>query len=90
MSRLRTRTIKADLEAGYTASTVETYRRQTRKVLNRFLDHRLSFPDCIAALDAALAEIMSRLNPDDLPEVRALMLANNDIVMKEMERRGPP
>jgi hypothetical protein len=69
---------------------VDTYRLQTRSVLDRFLEHRLSFPECIAALDAALADFMSRFNPDQLASVRALMLANNDIVMKEMERRGPP
>ena len=69
---------------------MDTYRRQTREILDRFLDHRLSFPDCIAAMDAAIADFMSRFNPDQLASVRALMLANNDIVMKEMERRGPP
>jgi hypothetical protein len=30
------------------------------------------------------------LQPEELPALRAVMLANNDIVMKEMERRGPP
>ena len=69
---------------------METYRRETRQVIDRFLAHRISFPDCLAALDAALADFMSRFNPDQLAEVRALMLANNDIVMQEMERRGPP
>ena len=68
---------------------MDTYRLQTRGVLDRFLEHRLSFPECIAALDAALADFMSRFNPEQLASVRALMLANNDIVMKEMERRGP-
>jgi len=58
---------------------VETYRLLTRQVIDRFLDHRLSFPDCIAALDAALADFMSRFNPEQLDSIRALMLANNDI-----------
>ena len=69
---------------------MDSYRRETRRIIDRFLDHRLSFPECIAALDAALAEFMSRFNPDQLADVRALMLANNEIVMKEMERRGTP
>jgi CRP/FNR family cyclic AMP-dependent transcriptional regulator len=30
------------------------------------------------------------LTPEQLPALRALMLENNGIVMKEMERRGPP
>ena len=65
---------------------MDTYRRETRKLIDRF--HRLSFPDCIAALEAALADFMYRFNPEQLDSVRALMLTNNDIVMKEMESAG--
>jgi hypothetical protein len=71
-------------------NTVEPYRRETREVIERFLRGELSFPDCIAALDAALAELIPRLSGEQLAPLRALMLANNEIVMKEMERRGPP
>jgi hypothetical protein len=67
---------------------MEVYKSETKEVLSRFLDRRLSFPDCIAALDAALAGLLPRLHPDELPALRELMLANNAIVMKEMERRG--
>ena len=69
---------------------MEVYRSETRAVVKRFLTHRLSFPDCIAALDAALADLIPRLTSDQLAPLRALMLTNNAIVMKEMERRGPP
>ena len=67
---------------------MEVYKSETREVLDRFLGHRLTFPACIAALDAALAGLLPRLRPEELPALRELMLANNDIVMKEMERRG--
>jgi len=69
---------------------MEVYQSETREVIRRFLSHRLNFPDCIASLDAALAGLVPRLQDGHLPTLRALMLANNDIVMKEMERRGPP
>jgi hypothetical protein len=69
---------------------MEAYERETRVVIERFLRHELSFPDCIAALDAALADLIPRLTGEQLVPLRALMLANNDIVMKEMERRGRP
>jgi hypothetical protein len=69
---------------------MEIYEHETRAVIERFLKHELSFPDCIAALDAALAQLIPRMTSEQLPALRALMLANNDIVMKEMERRGPP
>jgi CRP/FNR family cyclic AMP-dependent transcriptional regulator len=68
---------------------VEVYKSETREVIKRFIAHRLSFPECIAALDAALADLTLRLHPKQLPALRALMLENNDMVMKEMERRGP-
>jgi len=72
----------------YTSTAVEVYKRETREIINRFLDHRLSFPDCIGALEAALADGIPRMKDTQLPEIRALMLSNNDIVMKEMEKRG--
>jgi CRP/FNR family transcriptional regulator, cyclic AMP receptor protein len=74
----------------YNLSTVEVYESETREIIQRFLAHRFSFPECIAALDAALADLTPRLKPEQLPALRDLMLENNDIVMKEMERRGPP
>jgi len=69
---------------------VEVYKRETRKVIRRFCDHKLSFPDCIAALDAALADLTLRLSGEEIVAAHALIMENNDIVMKEMARRGPP
>jgi hypothetical protein len=69
---------------------MEVYKRETRKVIKRFRAHRLSFHDCVAALDAALADLTPRLTGEQIAPLRALMLENNDMVMKEMERRGPP
>jgi hypothetical protein len=67
---------------------MEAYKKRTREVIERFLNHRLSFPDCIAALDAALADFMPRMTQEQLAPARSLMLSNNEI--GEMERRGPP
>jgi hypothetical protein len=67
---------------------MEVYKSETREVLGRFLSHRLTFPACIAALDAALAGLLPRLRAEELPALRELVLANNEVVMKEMERRG--
>jgi len=67
---------------------VEVYKRETREVVRRFLIHQLSFPGCIAALDAALAGVLPRLLPEQLDEVRAVMLVNNNQVMEEMARRS--
>ena len=67
---------------------MEVYERETQEVIKRFLAHRLSFPECIAALDAALAGLIPTLTGGQLDHLRAVMLANNEIVVKEMKRRG--
>jgi hypothetical protein len=72
----------------YTSSGMEVYKRETRLRVNRFLHYHLTFPGCISALDAALARLIPRLQPENLPALRTLMLANNEKVMKEMERRA--
>lgn len=59
-------------------------------MIKRFLGHRLSFPACVAALDAAFADLVPRLTGEQFAPLRALILENNNMVMKEMERRGPP
>lgn len=67
---------------------MEVYERETQEVLKRFLERRLNFAECIAALDAALAGLVPTLSGEQIPRVRAVMLANNETVMEEMERRG--
>ena len=69
---------------------MEVYKSETKELINRFLRHQLSFPDCVSALDSALAGLIPRLRAEDLPILREVMLANNERVMKEMERRGSP
>jgi hypothetical protein len=71
------------------SSAMEVYKTETRKVIKRFLRNHLSFDHCIQALDAALGRLIPRMNQEDFPALRALMLANNEIVMSEMERRTP-
>jgi hypothetical protein len=68
---------------------MEVYKRETEEVIRRFLFKTISFPDCIAVLDAALAGFIPRLKGEQLAPLRALILANNAIVMREMERRRP-
>jgi len=64
-------------EWAYTPVVVEVYKSETGVILHRFLVYRLTFPDCIAALDAALAGLIPKLTPEQLPELRAVMRANN-------------
>ena len=66
---------------------MEVYKTETRKVMKRFLHYHLSFNACIHALDAALSGFIPRMQQEDIPELRTLILANHETMMKEMERR---
>jgi len=57
-------------------------------VIRRFLSRRNSFAECVAALDAALAGLIPTLTGEQIPRLREVMIANNEIVMNEMARRG--
>jgi CRP/FNR family cyclic AMP-dependent transcriptional regulator len=69
---------------------MEVFKRETREIIKRFFDHRLSLHECLDALDAALSDLAPRLTDEQIDSLRPLILENNNIVMKEMERRGPP
>jgi hypothetical protein len=56
--------------------------------LRDFLLFQLRPANCIAALDAAMADLVLRLQPQQLEEVRALMQSNSDIVTAELARRA--
>ena len=66
---------------------MEVFKRETKIVVDRFLHHRITFPKCIAALDAALAGLIPTLTAKQIAPLRAIMLANNATVMEEIEKR---
>ena len=66
---------------------MEVCERETKETIRRFLAHKITFPDCISALDASLASLIPHMMPAQLYELRDLMLANNATVMEEMARR---
>jgi hypothetical protein len=68
---------------------MRAYEQRTREIVSRFICHRLTFPACIAALDAELSDLVSRLKDEHLPALRIMMLANLARVNFEMEQRGP-
>ena len=69
-------------------AVMQVFRDETREIIWRFMRHRLTFPQCIEMLDSALADVEPRLTETEIPILRALVLANNEMVMLEMERRG--
>ena len=75
------------LEMADSSDVLDAYKREAGEAIALFLDDKLSFPDCMAALEATLAHLIPRLRREHYSAIRALMLENNEIVMKEMERR---
>lgn len=69
---------------------MEVFMTETQDVVRRFRHHQLTFETCISRLDAALARFIPRMRPEDLPQLRTVMLANNDAVMTEMAQRESP
>jgi hypothetical protein len=69
-------------------SPIEVYKSECREILRRFLAHKIGFTSCIAALEDAPADVMPRLTPDEIVELRQFALANNGVVMDEMARRS--
>jgi hypothetical protein len=67
---------------------VVEYKRETRRVIRRFLRYEISFPQCIAELDAALADFIPRVTGKELPDLRAFLLSNNEAVMAEIGKAG--
>jgi hypothetical protein len=49
---------------------------------------KIGLPECVAALDAALANLVPDLTPEQLPRIQAALLANRQAVMEELEQRA--
>ena len=69
------------LEADSFRLSFGAYKLETHEIVERFLSAQTNFPASIAALDSAFAALIPDL--DDLCELRAVMLANNETVMKK-------
>ena len=66
---------------------MEVYKKQTQKIVKSFLGHQTTFPECIPALDAALVRFIKRRGSGEFLAIQAVLLANNETVMQEMEKR---
>jgi hypothetical protein len=67
---------------------VNTYRKETYAIIRRFLESRIGYDECRSALDAALAECISLLRNEPVEALVAVIKANNEAVMDEIERRS--
>ncbi len=66
---------------------VDAFKRETHELIEQFLDHRLTYPQCLFALDATFASLRPSPTAEELSSLRSLISANYELVMQEMERR---
>ena len=57
-------------------------------LVTRFLRKKVSFPACVSGLADTLVRIKPQLKPENAEAIRVLVLANNELVIAEMARRG--
>jgi hypothetical protein len=68
---------------------MEAFRTETKGIVARFMAGHIDFPEYIATTDSTFASALPRLG-GNIPDVRALIMANHDTVMAEMIRRTSP
>ncbi len=68
---------------------MEAYKRETQRVIQMFLEHEITFNECLYALDAALGDLLPVLRVEQRASLHDLILANEEIVTRERERRTP-
>jgi len=69
---------------------METYKGEIATILERLMAGELTYLECTAALHAASAAIAPRLNPEEVAELRPLILSVKAVVRSEMQKRGGP
>lgn len=68
---------------------MEVYKRDTQRVIRMLLDHEITFAECRSALDTALGSLLPTLRVEQRASLHDLILANEEILRSERERRGP-
>lgn len=65
---------------------MEVYRSETREILKRFSEHRISRAECVDALDCALLAAVPHLAPADLREVLATLAENSRMLSGNLRK----
>jgi len=67
--------------------SMEVFKTESAEIIRRFASGKISHAECLAALDAAVLGIVTPLKPEEVAQIRAIMLTNNEILAKEARRR---
>lgn len=69
---------------------MEIYKSETREILERYSDDRISRAECVASLDCALLAAIPELAPPDLPNVQTTLAENARVLAELDEQKGHP
>ncbi len=69
---------------------MNVYKAECTEIMRRFLAKQISWDDCVAALNSGLIGVMPEVTINNVSEVRAVVLFNEQLMSGEMERRGQP
>jgi hypothetical protein len=67
---------------------MKDFEHRTQETIRLFLNHSISYPECVAALDEAFLAIVTKVTGKDLLDLTALTVANHETVMREMSLRS--
>jgi dsDNA-binding SOS-regulon protein len=63
------------------------YQRESEEIVRQFLEHKITFAQCVASLDAALANLTPKLRAEQRECLRMLVARNHDAMTREISRR---
>ena len=64
------------------------YKSEATEILRRYRAGEISCQVCISALDAAVAALVPQLTAEQIEPLRALLINNNEALVREASRRG--
>lgn len=70
---------------------MQVYKSESREILLRYKAGQITYPECVAALDAAAAALIPFLKAEDFPEAASLICADKETLAEETRcRAGRP
>jgi hypothetical protein len=75
------------MAAKSSASFINRYQRDTGEIIDLFMEEKLTFPECIGRLEAALSSLLKEIPAGEVSSIRDVIIANNEMVMEEMALR---
>ena len=66
---------------------MQVYEQKAQEILDRFTEGKMSAEECLTALDSALADLVRRHKGKKIQNLRAMALANHELVTRIVKQR---